>query len=123
MTPNADRALAYGRVVKTLDDLGPTKLLPDEQDTIRSAADALLFEEDVYEALAQVEDLAERLVDADRWTPERARALVDDVAACGPLTGAREQTQTPHRTKRAGTAGPLRAPRPATVHHRRTRRW
>ncbi len=90
MTPNADRALAYGRVVKTLDELGPTKLLHDEQETIRQAADALLFEEDAYEALAQVEDLAERLVDAERWTPERARTLVDDVAACGPLTGARD---------------------------------
>ena len=90
MTPNADRALAYGRVVKTLEDLGPTKLLADEQDIIRSAADALLFEEDAYEALAQVEDLAERLVEAERWTPERARALVDDVAACGPLAAARE---------------------------------
>jgi hypothetical protein len=90
MTPNADRALAYGRVVKTLDELGPTKLLTDEQEIIRSAADALLFEEDAYEALARVEDLAERLVDAERWTPERARALVDDVAACGPLTGARD---------------------------------
>ena len=76
--------------VKTLDELGPTKLLPDEQDTIRSAADALLFEEDAYDALTQVEDLAERLVEAERWTPERARALVDDVAACGPLTGARD---------------------------------
>jgi hypothetical protein len=90
MTPNADRALAYGRVVKTLDDLGPTKLLLDEQETIRAAADALLFEEDAYEALAQVEDLAERLVEADRWTPERARALVDDVAACGPLASTRD---------------------------------
>ena len=90
MTPNADRALAYGRVVKTLEDLGPTKLLLDEQEIIRTAADALLFEEDAYEALAQVEDLAERLVEADRWTPERARALVDDVAACGPLASARE---------------------------------
>ncbi len=90
MTPNADRALAYGRVVKTLDDLGPAKLLPDEQEIIRRAADAMLFEEDGYEALTEVEDLAERLVEADRWTPERARALVDDVAACGPLAGARE---------------------------------
>jgi hypothetical protein len=90
MTSNADRALAYGRVVKTLDDLGPTKLLPEEQDIIRSAADALLFDEDPYDALALVEDLAERLVDAERWTPERARALVDDVAACGPLAAARE---------------------------------
>jgi hypothetical protein len=90
MTPNADRALAYGRVVKTLDDLGPTKLLPDEQDIVRQAADALLFEDDAYEELARVEDLVERLVEADRWTPERARELVDDVAACGPLAGARE---------------------------------
>jgi len=90
MTPNADRAQAYGRVVKTLDDLGPTKLLPEEQEVIRHAADALLFEEDAYEALAQVEDLAERLVEAERWTPERARRLVDDVAACGPLAGTRD---------------------------------
>jgi hypothetical protein len=90
MTSNADRAQAYGRVVKTLDDLGPTKLLPDEQDLIRNAADALLFDEDAYDALAQVEDLAERLVEAERWTPERAKALVDDVAACAPLAGARE---------------------------------
>ena len=90
MSPNADRALAYGRVVKTLDELGPTKLLPDEQDTIRLAADALLFEEDAYEELTRVEDLAERLVEAERWTPERAQTLVDDVAACGPLAAARE---------------------------------
>jgi hypothetical protein len=90
MAPNADRAVAYGRVVKTLDELGPTKLLPDEQEIIRTAADALLFEEEAYEALTQVEDLAERLVEAERWTPERAQTLVDDVAACGPLAGARE---------------------------------
>jgi hypothetical protein len=90
MTPNADRALAYGRVVRTLDDMGPTKLLPEEQDIIRHAADALLFEDDAYEELARVEDLAERLVEAERWSPERARALVDDVVACGPLTGTRE---------------------------------
>ena len=81
---NENRATAYGRVMKTLDDLGPTKLQPAEQDVIRQAVDALLFDEDGYEALAQVEDLAERLVESERWTPERARALVDDVAACGP---------------------------------------
>jgi hypothetical protein len=86
---NADRAQAYGRVVKTLEDIGPTKLLPEEQDLIRTAADALLFEDDAYEELARVEDLAERLVEAERWTPERARALVDDVAACGALTETR----------------------------------
>jgi hypothetical protein len=84
MTMNENRAQAYARVLKTLEDLGPTKLQRDEQETIRQAADALLFDEDGYEALARVEDLAERLVEADRWSPERARQLVDDVAACGP---------------------------------------
>ncbi len=81
---NEHRAAAYGRVVKTLEDLGPTKLQPDEREMIRQAADSLLFDEDGYEALARVEDLAERLVESERWTPERARQLVDDVAACGP---------------------------------------
>ncbi len=84
-----DRAQAYGRVVRTLDDMGPTKLLPAEQATIRDAADALLFDEDAYDKLAAVEDLAERLVEAERWSPERARQLVDDVAACGPSAGVR----------------------------------
>jgi hypothetical protein len=87
MTAQEDRAQAYGRVVKTLSDMGPTKLLPAEQDLIRDAADALLFDEDAYDKLAAVEDLAERLVEAERWSPERARKLVDDVAACGPSAG------------------------------------
>lgn len=78
-----DRAQAYGRVIKTLDELRATKLQPTEADTIRSAADALLFDEDAYDALSEVEDLSERLVESERWTPERARRLVDDVAAVG----------------------------------------
>jgi hypothetical protein len=81
------RSQAYGRVMKTLADDGPAKLLPDEQETIRVAADALLFEGDAYDELAAVEDLAQHLVDANRWPPERARTLVDDVAACGPPAG------------------------------------
>ena len=71
------------RVILHRPDLELKRLTPSNKD-------ALLFEEDGYEALTDVEDLAERLVEAERWTPERARALVDDVAACGPLTGARE---------------------------------
>lgn len=78
-----DRAHAYGRVIKTLDELRATKLQPTEADTIRSAVDALLFDEDAYDALAEVEDLSEHLVESERWTPERARRLVDDVAAVG----------------------------------------
>jgi len=89
MTAQEGRAAAYGRVVKTLEDMGPTKLLPAEQETIREAADALLFDDDAYDRLAAVEDLAERLVEAGRWSPERAKQLVDDVAACGPPAGVR----------------------------------
>ena len=82
-----DRAQAYGRVVNTLSDLGPAKLQMSEQQIIRTAADALLFDGDAYDELAAVEDLAQQLVDAGRLSAERARLLVDDVAACGPSAG------------------------------------
>ena len=82
-----DRSQAYGRVVKTLADLGPAKLQPAEQQIIRTAADALLFDGDAYDELAAVEDLAQQLVDSGRLSAERARELVDDVAACGPPAG------------------------------------
>ena len=86
---DTDRSKAYGRVVKTLDDLGPAKLTVAEQHVIRTAADALLFDGDAYDELAAVEDLAQQLVDAGRLSAERARLLVDDVAACGPPAGVR----------------------------------
>jgi hypothetical protein len=86
---DTDRSKAYGRVVKTLDDLGPAKLTDAEQAVIRTAADALLFDGDAYDELAAVEDLAQTLVDAGRLSAERARLLVDDVAACGPPAGVR----------------------------------
>lgn len=85
-----DRSQAYGRVVKTLSDLGPAKLSAAEQQVVRTAADALLFDGgDAYDELSAVEDLAQQLVDADRLSAERARRLVDDVAACGPSAGVR----------------------------------
>ena len=84
---DSDRSQAYGRVVKTLDDLGPAKLSRPEQQVIRTAADALLFDGNAYDELAAVEDLAQQLVDAGRLSAERARLLVDDVAACGPPAG------------------------------------
>jgi hypothetical protein len=86
---DSDRSKAYGRVVKTLEDLGPAKLSDPEQQVIRTAADALLFDGDAYDELAAVEDLAQQLVDAGRLSAERARLLVDDVAACGPPAGVR----------------------------------
>ena len=86
---DSDRSQAYGRVVKTIDDLGPAKLSALEQQVIRTAADALLFDGDAYDELSAVEDLAQQLVDAGRLSAERARLLVDDVAACGTSAGVR----------------------------------
>jgi hypothetical protein len=86
---NTDRTQAYGRVVRTLEDLGPTKLQPAEQDRIREAADTLIFASDTEEARAVLEDvdtLAEHLVASERWSDERAKQLVDDILACGPVT-------------------------------------
>jgi hypothetical protein len=85
----SDRASAYGRVVATLEDLGATKLQPGEVERIRAAADALLFCEDprdpvAYDALEDVEDLAQHLADTGRWLDTRAHQLAADVAACGP---------------------------------------
>lgn len=85
----ADRTQAYGRVVKTLEDLGPSKLLPHEQELIREAADTLIFAADLAEArsaLADVEALAEHLAGTGRWTAERTEQLVSDLVACGPVT-------------------------------------
>ncbi len=87
----SERSQAYGRVVKWLDDVGPSKLNGQEQDLIRDAADSLFFCEDLAtddhagEALVEVRALAERLVESDRWLPETAERLVDDVEGCGPL--------------------------------------
>ena len=86
MTP--DRSSAYGRVMKTLDEMGPSKLHDLEHMRIRNAADTLLFApaEDpaAFDAIADVEHLTRHLIDTGRWLPERASALADDVAACGP---------------------------------------
>ena len=84
----ADRTQAYGRVVKTLEDIGPAKLQPAEQEQIRDAADTLIFAADLDEArgaLADVEALAEHLAGTGRWTTERADQLVHDLVACGPV--------------------------------------
>jgi hypothetical protein len=92
MTVNRDmtseRTQAYGRVVKTLEDIGPAKLQPAEQERIREAADILIFAADpseIGEALADVEALTAHLSSSGRWTSERADALVRDVEACGPV--------------------------------------
>jgi hypothetical protein len=84
----SERTQAYGRVVRTLEDLGPAKLQPAEQERIRDAADNLIFAADLDEAraaLTDVEELAEYLVATGRWTSERAEQLAADLVACGPV--------------------------------------
>ncbi len=88
MTP--DRAHAYGRVVKTVDELGPSKLLPAERDRIRTAADLLLFAGDLTrdhearDALLDADALCRHLVDSGRWESTAADQLVDLLFAWAP---------------------------------------
>jgi hypothetical protein len=85
---NSDRTQAYGRVVRTLEDVGPTKLHESEQERVRNAADALIFAatlDEVREVLADVDALAEHLAATGRWSEERAAELAQDILACGPL--------------------------------------
>jgi hypothetical protein len=75
--------------MKTLDDMGPSKLQADEQASVREAADALFFCESgadaaAIEALDHTRALVARLVDSDRWSEERAAELASDLEACGP---------------------------------------
>jgi hypothetical protein len=83
-----ERAQAYGRVMKTLEDMGPAKLHDLERHRIRSAADVLLFappnDPAALDELTGVEHLVRHLAETGRWTAQRANELSDDVAACGP---------------------------------------
>jgi hypothetical protein len=85
-----ERTQAYGRVMYTLNELGPSKLLGDEQDRIRDAADTLIFAADLIEdpaaveALGDVETLCTALVQSGRWTEITAARLSKDLRECGP---------------------------------------
>ena len=84
----SERTQAYGRVLRTLQDVGPTKLHPSEQERIRDAADTLIFAatvEEAHAALADVDALAQHLAATQRWSEERAAELAQDILACGPL--------------------------------------
>ena len=86
---NSERSQAYSRVMRTLADLGPSKLLLNEQEQVRAAADGLLFSDDARdeaaaEALASVRELTAHLVATGRWTETSAAALRDDLEGCGP---------------------------------------
>ena len=84
----SERTQAYGRVIRTLEDVGPTKLHESEQERVRNAADTLIFAstlEEAREVLEDIDTLAEHLVATGRWTEERASELAEDILACGPL--------------------------------------
>ena len=89
-----ERAQAYGQAKSTLEDLSASKLHPGEQDVVREAADALLFCENLdsdpaaEQALAELYELLDRLVDSERLPPETADRLSAAVEACGPLVSA-----------------------------------
>lgn len=78
--------------MKTVGDVGATKLQAREQERIREAVDALFFCEDpatdtqARSALADSRALARELVDSDRWSQEAAERLLHDVESCGPLS-------------------------------------
>jgi hypothetical protein len=84
----SERTQAYGRVLRTLQDVGPTKLHESEQERIRDAADTLIFAttpDEARGAIVDVEALAEHLASTQRWTEERAAELVQNIVDCGPL--------------------------------------
>jgi hypothetical protein len=84
----SERSLAYGRVMKTLEDLGPAKLHDLERQRVRQAADTLLFaapdDPGAVDAMIDIEELISFLVDSGRWTAETAARLSDDLNGCGP---------------------------------------
>ena len=75
-----ERSKAYRRVMKTLDDMGPSKLFDDEQQRIRYAADNLIFSTDLNadveacDALEDVAALCRALVESGRWEQSTACA-------------------------------------------------
>jgi hypothetical protein len=85
-----ERSKAYGRLMKVVTATGDGALEPAEQATLREAADAMFFCEDIAldddarDALARVSDLAGQLVGAERWDPELAEHVMEDLESAGP---------------------------------------
>jgi hypothetical protein len=69
---------------------GAERLEPDEQAMLREAADSIFFSRDISgdpeasEALARASDLAGDLVGAERWSPDHAEQVLQNLEACGP---------------------------------------
>ena len=69
---------------------GEAALEPAEKEILREAGDALFFCEDIAldddarDALSRVTDLTGQLVGSERWDPELAEQVLEDLEACGP---------------------------------------
>jgi hypothetical protein len=69
---------------------GDAALEAAEQEVLREASDALFFcedlalDEDARDALSHVSDLAGQLVGSERWDPELAERVLQDLESCGP---------------------------------------
>ena len=76
--------------MKVVSATGEGALEPAEQEVLREAGDALFFcedialDEDAREALSRVSDLTGQLVAAERWEPELAEQVLQDLEDCGP---------------------------------------
>jgi hypothetical protein len=85
-----ERSQAYGRLMTVISGDGDAALSAAERDTLREAGDALFFcedialDEDAREALSRVTDLTGQLVGAERWDPELAEQVLQDLEDCGP---------------------------------------
>ncbi|HMJ97402.1 MAG TPA: hypothetical protein VK486_16245 [Thermoleophilaceae bacterium] len=88
MTP--ERSQAYGRLMTVIATEGDAALTPAEKEVLREAGDALFFcedvalDEDAREALSRVSDLTGQLVGAERWDPELAEQVLQDLEDSGP---------------------------------------
>jgi hypothetical protein len=72
--------------------MGAKGLLPQEEEQIREAADALVFcpgewsDQQARDALARAVRLVEGLVHVGRWPEGAAKRMLRDLESCGPLT-------------------------------------
>ena len=115
-----ERTQAYKRVMRTLNDLGPSKLLADEQDRIRTAADTLIFcsglgdEQTADDALADVDELcSDRLVASGRWEQVTAERLARDLRDCSPRGDADAALRgLSHRSRGQSRSAQASRPRP-----------
>jgi hypothetical protein len=76
--------------MKVISAEGDAALQPAEQELLREAGDALFFcddialDHDASDALSRVTDLTGQLVGAERWDPELAEQVLQDLEDCGP---------------------------------------